>query len=122
MNDILSQFNLSEHKNKYPNQLSGGQKQLLAIARALVLKPQVLLMDEPLSNLDVKLKRKLLEHIKLIKQKYKITIIYVTHDHREAFEIADEIVVLNNGKIEYSGSIEQIKKSDNKFVQYFLEY
>jgi len=122
VNDILTQFGIEEHINKYPHQLSGGQKQLVAIARSLVLKPQILLMDEPLSNLDVKLKRKLLEHIKIIKQQYDLTIIYVTHDHREAFEIADNIVVLNNGEIEDSGSVEQIKSSNNEYVKYFLEY
>jgi len=120
--EILTQFGIEEHINKYPHQLSGGQKQLVAIARSLVLKPQILLMDEPLSNLDVKLKRKLLDHIKTIKQQYNLIIIYVTHDHREAFEIADNIVVLNNGKIEDSGSVEQIKSSKNEYVQYFLEY
>ena len=120
--EILTQFGIEEHINKYPHQLSGGQKQLVAIARSLVLKPQLLLMDEPLSNLDVKLKRKLLEHIKTIKQQYDLTIIYVTHDHREAFEIADNIVVLNNGRIEDSGSVEHIKNSKNEYVKYFLEY
>ncbi len=120
--EILTQFGIEEHINKYPHQLSGGQKQLVAIARSLVLKPQILLMDEPFSNLDVKLKQKLLEHIKTIKQQYNLTIIYVTHDHREAFEIADNIVVLNNGKIEDSGSIEHIKSSGNEYVKYFLEY
>lgn len=120
--DILSQFGIEEHINKYPHQLSGGQKQLVAIARSLVLKPKILLMDEPLSNLDVKLKRKLLELIKTIKQQYDLTIIYVTHDHREAFNIADNIVVLNNGKVVDSGSVEQIKDSKNEYVRYFLEY
>ncbi len=79
-------------------------------------------MDEPLSNLDVKLKRKILEYIKNLKQKFDLSIIYVTHDHREAFAIADQIVLMNNGKIEESGSVEQIKSSNNEFVKYFLEY
>jgi len=120
--DILDFFNLREEANKYPHQLSGGQKQLVAISRSLVLKPKILLMDEPLSNLDVKLKHKILEYIKKLKQNFNLTIIYVTHDHKEAFAIADQIVVLNNGIIEKTGTIEQIKKSENKFVKYFLEY
>jgi len=123
---MLSFFGLQEHVQKYPHQLSGGQKQLVAISRSLVLKPKILLMDEPLSNLDVKLKRKILEHIKNLKQSREfgadLTIIYVTHDHKEAFAIADKIVVLNKGKIEETGTVEQIKKSENKFVKYFLEY
>ena len=120
--NILTQFGIEEQINKYPHQLSGGQKQLVAIARSLVIKPNILLMDEPLSNLDVKLKHKLLEHIKTIKQQHDLTVVYVTHDHREAFEIADNIVVLNNGKIEDSGSVEHIKSSENEYVKYFLEY
>ncbi len=119
---MLDFFDLHAYAEKYPHQLSGGQKQLLAISRSLVLKPKILLMDEPLSNLDVKLKRKILEHIKNLKQNFDLTIIYVTHDHKEAFAIADKIVVLDKGKIEESGTVEEIKKSENKFVQYFLEY
>ena len=119
---MLRFFGLEAHANKFPHQLSGGQKQLVAISRSLVLKPKILLMDEPLSNLDVKLKRKILEHIKNLKQNFDLTIVYVTHDHKEAFAIADKIVVLNKGKIEETGTVEQIKQSENKFVKYFLEY
>jgi ABC-type Fe3+/spermidine/putrescine transport system ATPase subunit len=120
--EMLQFFNLEEHFDKYPHQLSGGQKQLTAIARALVLKPKILLMDEPLSSLDVKLKHKMLEHIQKLKENFKLSIIYVTHDHREAFSIADNIVVLNEGNIEASGKPDEIKTSKNKFVNYFLEY
>lgn len=119
---MLDFFGLHEHAEKYPHQLSGGQKQLAAISRSLVLKPKILLMDEPLANLDVKLKKKILQHIKNLKQKFKLTIIYVTHDHKEAFMIADNIVVLDKGEIEEAGTVEHIKKSNNKFVKYFLEY
>ncbi len=120
--EILKFFGIQEHAEKYPHQLSGGQKQLVAISRALVLKPKILLMDEPLSNLDVKLKRRILQHIKSLIQNFDLSIIYVTHDHKEAFTIADKIVVLNEGVIEDSGTVEEIKESDNKFVKYFLEY
>ncbi len=119
---MLDFFGLREHAEKFPHQLSGGQKQLVAISRSLVLKPKILLMDEPLASLDVKLKRKILEHIKNLKQDFDLTIIYVTHDHREAFKIADKLIVLNKGKIEETGTVEQIKESNNKFVKYFLEY
>jgi len=120
--EMLEFFGLKEYSDKFPHQLSGGQKQLVAISRSLILKPRILLMDEPLANIDVKLKRKILEHIKNLKQNFNLTIIYVTHDHREAFAIADKIIVLNQGEIEETGTVDQIKKSKNKFVKYFLEY
>jgi len=120
--EMLDFFALGDYAERYPHQLSGGQKQLVAISRSLVLKPKILLMDEPLANLDVKLKRKILEHIKKLKERFNLTLVYVTHDHREAFAIADEVVVLNEGRIEEIGSVDQIKESDNKFTKYFLEY
>ncbi len=118
---MLDFFGLQAHAEKYPHQLSGGQQQLIAISRSLVLKPIILLMDEPLANLDVKLKRKMWEHIKNLKQNFNLTIIYVTHDHKEALVLADTIVVLNEGKVEETGNVEQIKKSKNEYVQYFIE-
>ena len=120
--EILDFFDLHAHAGKYPHQLSGGQQQLLAIARSLVLKPKILLMDEPLANLDVKLKSKMLSYINDIKKQFNITIVYVTHDHREAFLVSDNIIVLNKGKIEDIGSVEDIKKSENEYVKYFIEY
>ena len=120
--NMLEFFSLENYTNKYPHHLSGGQQQLVAIARALVLKPNILLLDEPLANLDVKLKRKILEYIKILKEKFDLTIVYVTHDHREAFSIADKIVVMDEGQIEETGTVNEIKKSENKFVKYFLEY
>jgi len=120
--EILHFFGIFEQINKFPHQLSGGQKQLVAMARSMVLQPKILLMDEPLANLDVKLKRNLLEHINKLKTEFNITIIYVTHDHREAFKIADNLVVLDNGKIIANGSVAEIKTSENDFVKWFLEY
>jgi len=120
--EILDFFGLKEYSEKFPHQLSGGQKQLVAISRSLILKPKILLMDEPLASIDVKLKRKILEHIKNLKKNFNLTIIYVTHDHREATAIADNIIVLNEGEIVETGTVEQIKASKNKFVKYFLEY
>ncbi len=120
--DMLGFFGLEEHAPKYPHQLSGGQQQLVAIARSLVLRPRILLLDEPLANLDVKLKRKILEHIRSLKERFDLTMVYVTHDHRESFSIADQVTVLNEGTIMDSGTVDQIKVSKNEFVKYFLEY
>jgi ABC-type Fe3+/spermidine/putrescine transport system ATPase subunit len=120
--DILQFFGIEDLQSNYPHQLSGGQQQLVAIARALVLKPKVLLMDEPMANLDIKLKRKLLTLIVDLKKQFDISIVYVTHNHKEAFAIADNIVILNNGSIEAYGSKEVIQSSKNKYVKYFIEY
>jgi len=122
VHEILNYFEIQDLALKFPHQLSGGQKQLVAISRSLVLRPSILLMDEPLNNLDVKLKRRMLDYIKKLKQEFNLTIIYVTHDHKEAFAIADKIVILDKGKIEEIGTVEQIKQSNNEFVKYFLEY
>ena len=97
--DILNFFGIEEYKNSYPNQISGGQQQLIAIARSLVLKPKILLMDEPLANLDIYLKEKMKTQIKILRDNFNITIIYVTHDHKEAFSLADEILMVEGGKI-----------------------
>ncbi|HDP99291.1 MAG TPA: ABC transporter ATP-binding protein [bacterium] len=121
ISEILDFFAIDGHRNKYPSQLSGGQQQLVAIARSLVLNPKILLMDEPLANLDVKLKSKIRNQIRQLINNFSVTIIYVTHDHHEAFNLADEIVVLNNGKIEETGTPDEIKKSENAFVKEFIE-
>ncbi len=122
VNGIAEVFGLTAQLKKYPSQLSGGQKQLVAIARSLVLQPEILLMDEPLANLDVKIKHGILEHIVRLKSDFNLTVVYVTHDHREAFSIADQVVVINNGRVEESGTVEQIKNSNNDYVKFFLEY
>ena len=119
---MLDFFGLGQYAEKYPHQLSGGQKQLVAISRSLVLKPKILLMDEPLANLDVKLKRKILEYIKNLVRDFDLTLVYVTHDHKEGFAIADNVVVLDKGDIKATGTVAQVKASDHEFVQYFLEY
>ena len=119
--EVLDFFGINGHQHKYPSQLSGGQQQLVAIVRSLVLKPKILLMDEPLANLDVKLKSKIRNQIKNLTRDFSVSIIYVTHDHHEAFNLADEIVVLNGGKIEAIGAPENIQKSENNFVKEFIE-
>ena len=121
ISEILSFFDMLGHQHKYPSQLSGGQQQLAAIARSLVLKPKILLMDEPLANLDVKLKSKIRDQIKDLTKSFSISIIYVTHDHQEAINLADEIVIINEGQIVEIGTAEDIQKSENSFVKEFME-
>ena len=106
---------------KYPSQLSGGQQQLVAIGRSLVLQPKVLLMDEPLANLDVKLKKVVREKIIELKEALGVTIIYVSHDHREAFALASQLIILNEASVEATGTPEEIRQSDSEFIKYFIE-
>ncbi len=121
VHEILDFFGIGDQEKKYPGQLSGGQQQLVAIARNMVLKPGILLMDEPLAGLDVKLKSMIKKQIKHLKENFMITVIYVTHDHLDALDMADKIIVLNHGKIEQVGTPEEIKHSENPFVKEFIE-
>lgn len=108
-------------ENRYPNELSGGQQQRVALARGLVIEPEVLLLDEPLSNLDAILREEMRFDLREIQQKLKITSIYVTHDQTEAMVIADRIVVMNEGRIDQIGSAEDIyHSSKSKFVASFV--
>jgi len=106
---------------RFPNELSGGQQQLVAIARSLVVRPRILLMDEPFSSLDVKIKAFMHKLLRNLLKEYSITIIYVTHDHREAISLSDEIAMLHKGKIVYKGQADAIQTSTSKFVKKFLE-
>jgi iron(III) transport system ATP-binding protein len=108
-------------ENRAPNQLSGGQQQRVALARALVMEPKVLLMDEPLSNLDAKLREQMRTEIRRIQQRLAITSVYVTHDQVEAMTLSDRIVVMNNGKIEQIGSPTDIyRHPQSRFVADFI--
>ncbi|ADI31788.1 ABC transporter ATP-binding protein [Staphylothermus hellenicus] len=108
-------------ENRYPLQLSGGQQQRVALARALVVEPRVLLLDEPLSNLDAKLRIEMREEIKRLQKKLGITTIYVTHDQIEAMSISDRIAVMNKGKLlQYGAPREVYFKPTNLFVADFL--
>jgi len=108
-------------ENRMTNQLSGGQQQRVALARALVVEPSVLLFDEPLSNLDAKLRVSMRTEIRKIQQKVGITAIYVTHDQAEAMSIADKIIVMNHGKIVQEGVPREIYyKPANEFVADFI--
>lgn len=102
--EMLSIIHLEQKGNSYPNQLSGGQQQRVALARALANNPQVLLLDEPLSALDAKIRVSLRAEIRAIQRRLGITAIYVTHDQEEALSISDRIVVMNAGEIEQVGT------------------
>jgi putative spermidine/putrescine transport system ATP-binding protein len=104
VDEMINLINLQKHANKYPFQLSGGQQQRVALARALANRPQVLLLDEPLSALDAKIRVSLRAEIRAIQKRLGITAIFVTHDQEEALSISDRIVVMNEGRIEQVGT------------------
>jgi ABC-type Fe3+/spermidine/putrescine transport system ATPase subunit len=117
----IDEFGIADLQNNFTHQLSGGQQQLVALARSIVLQPKILLMDEPLSNLDVKLKTQMRRRIKQLGKEKNIAILYVTHDHKEAMEMSDKIMLLNEGAIAYYGTPEQSIYSDNIFLKDFIE-
>ena len=107
--------------DRYPRQLSGGQRQRVAMGRSIVRKPQVFLFDEPLSNLDAKLRVAMRAEIKALHQRLGTTIVYVTHDQVEAMTLADKIVVLNEGRVEQVGApLDLYDRPDNVFVAAFI--
>jgi iron(III) transport system ATP-binding protein len=108
VNDVLKLIGLTGYENRLPSELSGGQQQRVAIARALVLEPAVLLFDEPLSNLDTKLRRHVREEIRELQQRLKITCVYVTHDREEAMAVSDHIIVMDRGNIAEAGTANQL--------------
>lgn len=117
----LSQVELGDHGDRKPAELSGGQQQRVAIARCLVLQPKVLLLDEPLSNLDANLRIALREEIRRIKDKLNLTVIFVTHDQEEALSISDRIAVLNGGVIHQLDQSDEIYNyPSDKFVSTFV--
>ncbi|WP_456367579.1 ABC transporter ATP-binding protein [Thermococcus sp.] len=117
----LDLVGLKGFENRYPEQLSGGQQQRVALARALVIEPQVLLLDEPLSNLDAKIRERLRGEIKNIQRELGITTVYVTHDQEEAMAISDRIAVMTSGRIEQVGKpLELYYHPKTEFVARFL--
>jgi putative spermidine/putrescine transport system ATP-binding protein len=106
--EMLSLIHMDSFSERYPSQISGGQQQRVALARALAIRPRVLLLDEPLSALDAKIRVELRQEIRRIQQQLGITTIYVTHDQEEALSISDRIVVMSEGKIEQIGSSSEI--------------
>ena len=117
----LELVGLAGFGDRLPSQLSGGQQQRVAVARALVLEPQVLLFDEPLSNLDAKLRRHVREEIREIQQKLGLTVVYVTHDQEEALAVSDRIIVMNNAVIAQDGTPRDLYDApSNAFVADFI--
>ncbi|ACV28108.1 Sulfate/thiosulfate import ATP-binding protein CysA [Anaerococcus prevotii] len=106
--EVIEKVGLKGFERRYESELSGGQKQRVALARSLVIKPKLLLMDEPLSALDYNLRNKMQEEIKRIQKDFKITTIFVTHDRNEAFAMADEIIILKEGRLIEKASPEEI--------------
>ncbi len=102
--ETLAFVGLSGMEQRWPSQLSGGQQQRVAVARALVIEPQVLLLDEPLSNLDAKLREQLRGELRILQQRLGMTFVYVTHDQEEALSLSDWIAVMRNGKVEQAGT------------------
>ena len=121
VSDALKLIKLEKFANRKPGQLSGGQQQRVAIARAIINKPLILLLDEPLSALDEKLRKEMQIELKAMQKELGITFILVTHDQEEALSISDTIIVINNGKIEQIGSPQEIYESPvNSFVASFV--
>jgi iron(III) transport system ATP-binding protein len=118
---ILAATHLTSLAERYPTELSGGQQQRVALARALVVEPETLLLDEPLSNLDANLREEMRFEIRRLHDTYKYTTVYVTHDQAEAMTTADLIVVMNEGRIEQLGTPEEIyQRPRSEFVAKFI--
>jgi len=121
VNEAAGILGLTDYLERYPRQLSGGQRQRVAMGRAIVRKPQVFLFDEPLSNLDAKLRVQMRTEIKALHQRLKTTSVYVTHDQIEAMTMADKIVVMNAGRVEQIGSpLDCYDNPANLFVAGFI--
>ena len=119
--DVLQQLGLGTLSARYPNELSGGQQQRVAVARAIVLEPRVLLFDEPLSNLDAKLRRYVRQEIRDLQQSLGLTVVYVTHDQEEALAVSDTVVVMNNAVVAQKGSPRELHdRPGTRFVADFI--
>lgn len=121
VDDILELVGLPGFQDRSPGELSGGQQQRVALARALVIEPSVLLLDEPLANLDLKLRKEMQFELKRIQTELEITTVYVTHDQEEALSLSDEILVMNEGKSEQIASPPEVYNNPaNEFVASFM--
>ena len=117
----MDSVGLTGFDSRSPSELSGGQQQRVAVARSLVLEPSVLLFDEPLSNLDARLRRSMREEIRDLQQRLKLTVAYVTHDQAEALAVSDQIVIMNAGLIAQAGTPQQLyEEPDSEFVAGFM--
>jgi sulfate transport system ATP-binding protein len=121
VDELLKLVHLSQFAHRLPSQLSGGQRQRMALARALAVEPSVLLLDEPFGALDAKVRKELREWLRRLHDEVPVTTVFVTHDQEEAMEVADEIVVINEGRVEQVGSPDDLYDSPaNDFVMSFL--
>lgn len=119
--EVLRIVGLNGYEKRYPSELSGGEKQRVALARSLVVRPKILLMDEPLSALDAKLRSEMQFEIRRIQRKFNITTIFVTHDQKEAFVMADEIIIINHGELVAKGAPQDIyNHPKNEFTLDFI--
>jgi iron(III) transport system ATP-binding protein len=119
--EILTLLGLSGLEKRLPSELSGGQQQRVAVARAIVQQPDVLLFDEPLSNVDAKLRRRVRQEIRELQQRFKLTAVYVTHDQEEALAVSDRIVVMSNGRIAQIGTPADLyERPNSRFVADFI--
>ena len=119
--ELISLLGLEEHLSKRIGQLSGGQKQRVALARTMVMKPKILLLDEPLSALDGVIKESIKDRIKTIAKEYNLTTIIVTHDPEEALTLSDRVMIINEGEIaQFARPEEIIEKPENNFVKKFI--
>lgn len=117
----LGTVGLSGYGSRWPTELSGGQQQRVAVARALVLEPAVLLFDEPLSNLDARLRRQMRDEIRSLQQRLELTVAYVTHDQSEALAVSDQIIVMHDGNIAQAGTpAELYERPNSEFVAGFM--
>lgn len=121
VDSVASTLGITEHLDKEPDQLSGGQQQRVAVGRTIVREPRVFLMDEPLSNLDAKLRVKTRAELRELQQQLGVTTVYVTHDQEEAMSIGDRLVIMNNGTIEQVGTPKEVYEAPtNQFVASFI--
>ncbi|MET3961342.1 sulfate transport system ATP-binding protein [Marmoricola sp. OAE513] len=121
VDELLELVHLSQFAHRLPSQLSGGQRQRMALARALAVEPSVLLLDEPFGALDAKVRKELREWLRRLHDEVPVTTVFVTHDQEEALEVADEIVVINEGRVEQVGSPDALyDEPANDFVMSFL--
>lgn len=119
--DILKRMGLTELKDKKPAELSGGQQQRVAIARTMVLRPDIILFDEPLSALDVSTRLMIRQEIKALQAEFGVTVIYVTHDQEEAFAMSDRIMVMRDGRIEQlAAPHELVEHPASEFIRQFV--
>lgn len=118
---LLELVRMEPYAERYPSQLSGGQRQRVALARALAIEPKILLLDEPFGALDAKVRKELRQWLRQLHHSFQVTSIFVTHDQEEAFEVADRVVIIHDGKVEQIGTPEEVyEQPANPFVYDFI--